>query len=345
VVFAAATLTVGAAQAEPTAHAPTPVADVHQLAPAGPATPFDATPYVTPLDPPVSSVVPVKRHPTRPAATAPGATLPVHLDVTASAIPRRVLAAYVNATNLADRTDPTCKLQWQTLAGIGFIESGHARSGGSENPKWDGEANPPILGPVLDGSAGFGSVPDTDHGLLDGNPTWDRAVGPMQFIPSTWETYAADGNHDGIRDPENIDDATLAAADYLCATGADLNRPQNRIRAIYAYNHSYTYVADVLTVAAGYLDINPAKLGINGLPKDHKHKHKHRKLVLHITAPPSTVATASPSPSASPSSPGPTVTPTAAPTSTPAPTVPTTPPGSASPRPTKSPLGGHLPHH
>jgi hypothetical protein len=266
--------------------------------------------------------------------------LPTHLNVSASTIPRRVLASYVNAVRLADKADPMCHLQWQSLAGIGFIESDHARSGGSSNPKWNGEARPPILGPVLDGQAGVGAIPDTDNGFLDGNTQWDRAVGPMQFIPSTWANYATDGNNDGTKDPENIDDATLAAADYLCAAGPDLNQPVHLIQAVYAYNHSFSYVKAVLTVAAHYENINPAKLGVNGLPNDPKPKHHKRVLGLQPPTPPAPhrSAGASPSPHPSPSrTPSPSPTPTSSPTPSPTPTD--TPSPTDSPTPDPAPSG------
>jgi membrane-bound lytic murein transglycosylase B len=338
VVVIAASGAAIAATHDPGDHATRPAADVQQLGPVAPLAPFAATPYVVLIDPPPAPVVvPAKvAHQHKKAglaASAPIVTLPTHLDVTASTIPRRVLASYVNAAKLADRADAQCQLSWQTLAGIGFIESDHARSGGSDNPHWDGVANPPILGPLLDGQGGVGSVPDTDDGRLDGNTQWDRAVGPMQFIPSTWARYAADGNHDGIENPEQIDDATLAAADYLCATGSDLNEPKNLIRAIYAYNHSYIYVRAVLTVEAHYMNINPAKLGINGLPNGHKHSHHATVTVIAPTAPtptptPSTSPTTSPSPSASPS---------------PTPSASPTPWESPTPTPTVSPGGGLRP--
>jgi len=169
----------------------------------------------------------------------------------------------------------------------------------------------------------------------------------MQFIPSTWATYAADGNNDGVKDPENIDDATLAAADYLCTASDGLNKPKGLIRAVYAYNHSYSYVKAVLTVAAHYENINPAKLGINGLPKDKLHK-KHA-LRLRITAPnPKASHSASPTPSPTQSaSPTPTPTPTesASPPPTPTPTPKPTRSHRPKPAPTGTPGGGHLPGH
>ena len=98
-------------------------------------------------------------------------------------------------------------------------------------------------------------ITDTDGGILDGDVRNDRAVGPMQFIPSTWERYAADGNRDGIADPQNLYDAARAAATYLCAAGGDLSTDAGRRRAIYAYNHSDAYVAKVLGFTQEYISL------------------------------------------------------------------------------------------
>ena len=70
----------------------------------------------------------------------------------------------------------------------------------------------PILGPVLDGAGDFAAITDTDGGGWDGDTTWDRAVGPMQFIPSSWAVWGRDGDGDGRSDPSDIDDAALATA-------------------------------------------------------------------------------------------------------------------------------------
>jgi Transglycosylase SLT domain len=328
----AAGLTLGAAQG-PGFSAPRTVADEQAVAPAGPVMPFDATPLTVPLTAPIVTDPMVVRPAATPAAaSAPLVTIPTALHVTVSAIPRRVLASYVNATKLADAANPQCKLRWQLLAGIGFIESDHARSGGSANPAWDGVADPPIYGPVLDGRNGSARIP-ADTGVAgDAANGWARAEGPMQFLPSTWAVYAADGNHDGIRNPQDIDDATLAAADYLCATGPALNVPKHLIRAVYAYNHSYSYVRAVLTVAAHYLRINPAKLGINGLPGSPRHRFGFD--VLPPTPPkPAThrPAGSTGSPSASPSG-----SPTPSPTASGSPSPPPSPAPVRSPSPLPS---------
>jgi membrane-bound lytic murein transglycosylase B len=109
----------------------------------------------------------------------------------------------------------------------------------------DGVSVPRILGPLLDG-VGTALIRDTDHGVLDGNAALDRAVGPMQFIPATWRLWGADANGDGVADPQNVEDAALAAARYLCAGGRDLSRAADLRAAVRSYNHSDRYVRTVL---------------------------------------------------------------------------------------------------
>jgi len=179
---------------------------------------------------------------------------PVHVGggaVTVSyvgGIPAVVLAAYRDAATQLAQSQPGCHLPVELLAAIGKVESGHARGGRVDA---NGTAVPPILGPVLNGS-GFAAIPDTDHGALDGDPVWDRAVGPMQFIPSTWRRWAADGNHDGVADPENVYDASLAAARYLCADGRDLSTDAGLQSAILSYNYSDAYLRLVSAWLAAY---------------------------------------------------------------------------------------------
>jgi hypothetical protein len=158
-------------------------------------------------------------------------------------IPGVMLDAYQRAARTLAATQPGCDLSWSVLAGIGRIESGHASDGRVDAA---GNTLGPILGARLDGSAGMAAIPDTDHGLLDGDPVWDRAVGPMQFIPSSWRRW-------GVGSPNNIYDSTLAAGRYLCAGGTDLSDPAQLQMAVYRYNHSATYVDVVLRWAAAYL--------------------------------------------------------------------------------------------
>ncbi|MCB5907190.1 lytic transglycosylase domain-containing protein [Streptomyces pinistramenti] len=165
-------------------------------------------------------------------------------------IPATVLAAYKKAEAGIGASDPGCRLPWQLLAAIGKVESGQARGGAVDA---DGTTLKPILGPQLNGD-GFALITDTDHGRYDGDLTHDRAVGPMQFIPSTWSNggpdgtgWGADGNGDGKKDPNNIFDAALAAGHYLCNGGRDLAVPRDLDRAILGYNNSEDYLRTVLS--------------------------------------------------------------------------------------------------
>lgn len=167
-------------------------------------------------------------------------------------IPQRSLVAYAEA-ELAVRTSaPSCRLSWATLAGVGRVESHHGRYGGSDIGA-DGRLTPPIVGIPLDGSPGVRAIPDTDGGRLDGDPRWDRAVGAMQFLPTTWQRWGVRASGDGQPpDPQNVDDAALAAARYLCASGGDLSTAAGWWRAIMAYNRSVTYGQNVFSGADAY---------------------------------------------------------------------------------------------
>lgn len=165
-------------------------------------------------------------------------------------IPARALRAYVAAAGAASDSIPACGIGWNTVAAIGFIESAHGTFGGGHLTS-AGQASGPIIGPSLDGD-GFAAIADTDDGALDGDARWDRAVGPMQFIPSTWRYAGRDGNGDGEADPFNIDDAALSAASYLCAHGRDLTTAAGWTDAVYSYNQSDTYIDEVRDQAKAY---------------------------------------------------------------------------------------------
>ncbi|GAA5104923.1 hypothetical protein GCM10025762_07390 [Haloechinothrix salitolerans] len=170
-------------------------------------------------------------------------------------IPRQVLAAYRRAADVLSRRDAACQLHWSVLAGIGRIESGHARGGALFR---DGRTASPILGPRLDGSlVGTATIPDSTGGQFDGDTVWERAVGPMQFLPSTWLRYAQDGNDDGVRDPHNVYDAALGSGVYLCAGARDLSNPSQLRQALFSYNPSLDYVRAVLAWADHYAGLGP----------------------------------------------------------------------------------------
>ncbi|WP_425266976.1 lytic murein transglycosylase [Amycolatopsis circi] len=164
-------------------------------------------------------------------------------------IPATALVAYRHAADVLGKEQPGCHIDWALIASIGRIESNHARGGYVDAA---GTTLQPILGPQLNGTGPYAAIPDTDHGVLDHDPVWDRAVGPFQFIPATWRTYAADGNGDGKADPSNLFDASLAAARYLCSGGLDLANPDQLRTAIYRYNNSDAYVTTVILWAEAY---------------------------------------------------------------------------------------------
>lgn len=170
----------------------------------------------------------------------------------ATGVPRRALEGYAGAQLALAQERPDCGLSWPTLAGIGFVESHHGTfAGGEVGP--DGVTTVDIIGIPLDGTNRTRAVPDTDGGRYDGDLEWDRAIGPMQFIPETWEIWGASLSGDDP-DPHNIDDAALTAGRYLCAEGRDLTVGADWEAAILSYNRSRTYVNDVLAYAHAYAD-------------------------------------------------------------------------------------------
>ncbi|MEV3909520.1 lytic transglycosylase domain-containing protein [Streptomyces canus] len=158
-------------------------------------------------------------------------------------IPATVLDAYKKAAAELQGAKPGCNLPWQLLAAIGQVESGQARGGRVDA---DGTTTSKILGPQLDGN-GFELIKDTDNGAYDGDTAYDSAVGPMQFIPSTWAWAGRDGNGDGVKDPNNVYDAALATGHYLCRNGWDLSDSGDLDSAILSYNPSRHYVNTVLS--------------------------------------------------------------------------------------------------
>lgn len=179
-------------------------------------------------------------------------------EVAGLGIPLATLDAYLRAegTLLFERSG--CGIQWWMLAGIGRVESNHGRYGGTQLGA-NGDTVPHIVGIPLDGAPGIASIGDSDGGLLDGDAAYDRAVGPMQFIPSTWRRYAADGNGDARTDPHNVYDAALAAGRYLCTAAGHMGDDASLTRAYLSYNHSDAYAANVLYLAREYES--------SGLPK------------------------------------------------------------------------------
>ncbi|MEU9332265.1 hypothetical protein AB0D49_03750 [Streptomyces sp. NPDC048290] len=291
--------------------------------------------------PPLKDVAAVER------AAASGA--PAGRVAAEAGLPVTVSAAYQRAERSVGRTDPGCGLRWELLAAIGKVESGHAGGGAVDA---DGTTLTRITGPALDGD-GFALILDSEGGAWDGDTVYDRAVGPMQFLPTTWKTWGADGNGDGVSDPDNVFDAALAAGHYLCAGDRDLGTADGLERAILSYNHSRDYLRLVLgwtefylrgvhTVPDGTAPV-PASPGAgSGTPATGRVGEKDTGTGRAATdrptpAPPRpvTLTPVDPTPTSAPTTPAPrpTPTPTRTPTATPSPTPTPTP----DPEPTPSP--------
>ncbi|MFF0140318.1 lytic murein transglycosylase [Streptomyces sp. NPDC005227] len=262
----------------------------------------------------------------KPSPTA-GSGTPAATGDAEAGIPASVLDAYKKAEESLRASKPGCNLPWQLLAAIGKVESGQARGGRVDA---SGTTLSPILGPVLNGN-GFASISDTDHGAYDGDSTYDRAVGPMQFIPSTWDWAGRDGNGDGKKDPNNIYDAALAAGHYLCRFDHDLSVQAQMNQSILSYNNSTAYLNTVLSWLEFYRKgTHEVPNGTGTLPSHHGDDA--------TTPSPGTTPPASSHPGNSPKPPKstPPATPPTTPPTTPATPPPTTPPTTTPPTPTET---------
>jgi len=184
---------------------------------------------------------------------------------TRTGIPVTALRAYIRAAETMRIADPTCGLPWSVLAAIGRVESNHGRFAGRELLT-NGLSSQPIIGLPLNGVGNVARIADSDNGVLDTDRAYDRAVGPMQFIPGTWALVAVDGDRDGRKNPHDIDDAALAAAVYLCAGNAKLSTEVGRRAAVFRYNHSVEYVELVLALADAYASGQSSVPDVPGRP-------------------------------------------------------------------------------
>ena len=272
----------------------------------------------------------------------------------ATGIPAVALTAYQRAATIIDAADRTCHLPWQLVAAIGRVESDHGRADGNVLTD-QGVDEPGIFGPPLNGKHGTTRIADTDAGQYDRDTRFDRAVGPMQFIPSTWAIVGVDADDDGQRNPQDVYDAALASAVYLCSGPDDLATTAGQRPAVYRYNHNQRYVDLVLAIERAYLagdyssvpngttstgfSLSNPPLVSNAVHHGHHgrhqhgHRHGHQHGHQHGQQPPGTTT--------QPSS-GPTAGPTAGPTSGPGgnPTGNPTSPGSPPVPPITVPGGG-----
>ncbi|VVJ22013.1 putative secreted protein [Amycolatopsis camponoti] len=214
----------------PAAASTRPPAPVKPVWPPLPEAGLPATLPGVPVLPPLAAPVD-HRHG---AATGSGA---------GTGIPATVLDAYRRAEASLGEADPGCHLSWPLLAGIGKIESNHARHGDVDAR---GTMVRPVYGPALDGSPGFARMVDAQSGQ------WARAAGPMQFIPSTWQKWGTDGSGDGQVDVQNVYDSAESAGRYLCAADRDLNTGAGLRSAILSYNNSEDYLNKVTAWMRAY---------------------------------------------------------------------------------------------
>ena len=171
--------------------------------------------------------------------------------VTGTDLSTGALDAYWRAAVALRVSNPNCAIPWWAIAGVGRTESKHGTYRGASLGR-DGLVSPPIFGPELNGSNSFAIVRDSDGGALDGTATTDRAVGPMQFLPSSWKAVARDATGDGVADPQNLYDAALTAGVYLCRKGPGLNQEGPLRAAYFSYNRSQRYVDIVMSQAFDY---------------------------------------------------------------------------------------------
>jgi membrane-bound lytic murein transglycosylase B len=196
---------------------------------------------------------PVDRTRARREGAASGLVQPAEEWVRSSAERTGIPVAAVRAYGRAALNAPeSCSLGWTTLAGVGWVESHHGTIG-DRSLGDDGVPSDPIVGPALDGAGPVARIEATALGTqLHGDDRWERAVGPMQFLPQTWAELGTDGDGDGADDPHDLDDAALAAAALLCRAGGDLGGVEGWSRAVLGYNRSEQYVRDVNAAALHY---------------------------------------------------------------------------------------------
>jgi membrane-bound lytic murein transglycosylase B len=162
------------------------------------------------------------------------------------------LSAYATADLRLGVEQPRCGLSWSTLAGVGYVESRHGTIGGRSLGADGRPGLTPIFGVALTGAGPVAHVADSDNGRLDGDAHNDRAIGPMQFVPTAWRRWGSDGDGDGATDPQDVYDAAYSAGRYLCASGVPIKTAVAWTRAVLSYNPSASYVRDVLAAANAY---------------------------------------------------------------------------------------------
>jgi len=167
-------------------------------------------------------------------------SVPLSLSVEPTAgvrIPPMTLSAYRKAEQTMAAAAPGCGVSWNLLAGIGRIEAPPARSGNDARGTNIRRMDAPARNVSTRGNAG-------------GRPV--QAMGPMKLLPGTWSRFASDGDGDGKSDPQNLFDAALTTARYLCSGGLNLRNETQAVTAVLRFNNSMAYAQNVLGWAAAY---------------------------------------------------------------------------------------------
>lgn len=198
-------------------------------------------------------------------------------------MPETARTAYVRAAQAMNDADRTCHVPWQLLAGAGWVESRHGTLNGGDLDV-NGVDRPALFGPVI-------TRVDSDEGQLDGTASMDRTVGPLQFSPERWRIAGVDGDGDGSRDAQDIDDAALAYAVLLCSGPDDLRRGNATEAALLRINPEDAYPRQV-EAAAAYYRKHPGVRSVDDQPFE--------VVAVEDAQPASEGLSASPSPTATP---------------------------------------------
>lgn len=152
-------------------------------------------------------------------------------------IPKRAMRSYAQATVTLNKQLPNCHMSWVTLAGVGKQTTDHARAGGALAA--DGKTAKPI-----------GNVELRD--FFGKTVSKSAARGPMQLTSAQWNRYGTSATGSGDGDPENFDDAVLAAGKALCAGGLDLAKGDDWWQAAGRINDAPLFLHRVLATATVY---------------------------------------------------------------------------------------------
>jgi murein DD-endopeptidase MepM/ murein hydrolase activator NlpD len=183
-------------------------------------------------------------------STAPGA------GAAAAGMPARAAQAYQSAAGRCEGLD------WTLLAAIGAVETNHGQHAGAALDPATGEARPWIFGPALNGQNHTAAIPiDRWSGWWGLTGPWQRAIGPMQFLPTTFDAHAVDADQDGTTNPHDIDDAVATTANYICASAWERVDGTAEVARIYNPGDADNYAAKLDAERRRIIDAGAAGAG------------------------------------------------------------------------------------